>query len=285
MISWNHRLVFVHVPKCAGMAVEAALGGLPGEQAAEQHFSGAQLRRYYPEAWSRFHRFTVVRHPVERALSMTRFLRRFDAVWRRHLPAVDDETLLRDLLMSTNVLTARRGAAGMLTGEEEVLRFEDLETAWPAFAERRGLPRELPRKNTAPRATRRDGVGPGTAWMIATIFRVDHERFGYATPAEPVSSLSLEDQGAVAWAALRAWALDHGGARAESDLEAALDAFARWRDGLPEPAWRDRVDAWQAEQPLPLPAESPPDLVLWTERLHESVNDSLGKRRWESWSP
>ena len=166
MIDHERRLIFVHIPKCAGISIEEAMGGLPPEQRHLQHWSAGLYARYYPDCWRRYTRFAVVREPVARALSFVRFLRRYDAIQRRHLAAVDELALLRDTLMSANLLTTAPQAK-MIRGDVELLRFERLAEDWPAFAARVGLPSALPRRNRAPQSTRADDVPPPIRAMVA----------------------------------------------------------------------------------------------------------------------
>lgn len=279
MISHVHGLIFVHVPKCAGMAVEVALGGLPPAQHAEQHFTSAQLRAYHPDAWEAYHRFAVVRHPVARSWSFVRFIRRYDPVWRRHLGHVDDATLLWDLLMSTNLLTTHT-CARMVDDDVEVLQQEQLATAWPAFADRHRLPDALPRRNAGPDAPRPDD--PALALAIAALFEEDFTRFGYALPDVDPRDLDLPDQGRVAWARLRARA--QRTRLAEPDALPALRAWLEaWAEALPVAPWRDRWAAATAAHPLD--ASDPRALVVWTETVHDHVRAALGAPLWHPWSP
>ena len=281
MISHHHGLIFVHVPKCAGMTIELALGGLPVPQRPEQHFTGHQYARYYPELWHSMHRFTVVRHPVARCLSFVRFYRRWDAVWRKHLSDVDDDTLLRDLLMSPNLLTTH-APSRMLTGEEEVLKLEELETQWPDFAERFHLPSELPRRNAAPSATQREGMSPATQLMVAARFPDDFENFGYALPNVTLADLSLADQGAVLWVQLRTWATEASDSAGDLSPQARANLTA-WVERLPTSQWRERWERALSERPVPW--HVPAALVLWSEQIHDHVRRALGAAPWTPWHP
>lgn len=279
MISHTHRLVFVHVPKCAGMSVESCLGGLPTSQRAEQHFTGHEYRRLYPEVWQRYHRFALVRHPVARCWSYVRFYRRFDPVWRRHLSQVSDAQLLSDLLMSSNLLT-HRSCDAMLTGDEEVLKVEDLSESWAPFAARHGLPEELPQVNRSPSVSRASDPPAHLQLMIEALFPQDYDRFGYPRSGLEVADLPEEQQGPVWWARLRALTLEVASAPTPPPFDQVREQLQTWVDALPADAWRH---TWhQATQALPAPT-SPEALVEWAEDVHDEVNRRLGKPQWDRW--
>ncbi|MCB9689057.1 MAG: hypothetical protein H6738_12770 [Alphaproteobacteria bacterium] len=280
MISRVHQLVFVHVPKCAGMAVEAALGGLPDAQRTEQHLTGHQYARYHPEAWSRFHRFTVVRDPRARCVSYVRFYRRWDAVWRRHLGHVADSVLLRDLLMSSSHLANLRPHR-MLTGDEEVLRVEELDVSWPAFADRHRLPAVLVARNASPKVAHAAELSVADELFVAARCPEDFTRFGYALPTHDPTTLSLEDQGAILWARLR-W-MAEAFAHRELDEDGFRAALGDWVAALPLDDWRR---SWShAVERLPLRLGRDVNPVSWTERVHEEIHRAHGLALWKPWSP
>jgi len=262
------------------MSVEAALGGLPARQIPEQHLTGAQIRRYFPEEWSAYHKFTVVRHPLARCWSYVRFYRRYDPMWRRHMPAVDDATLLRDLLFGRTHL-GRGAAHHMLTGEEEVLHLENLRETWPDFARRHGLPTALPHRNRSPEQT--PAPPPLMRWLVAVTFPEDYDRFGYERPDPATADLPLSDRGTLCWAELHAWAQRLPDPWTPAAARAAEAWLRDWRARLPDPAWIERLDALLGARPPELTGAA--ELRLWAEHLHDDVNRALGKPLWEPWSP
>ncbi len=282
MISAYYGLVFIHVPKCAGMAIEAALGGLPAGQRPEQHWTSHQFRTYHPDAWETCERFAVVRHPLARAMSFTRFFRRFDPVWRRHLGHVSDDTLLWHLMMSANLLTTHT-ADRMITDDVEVLRLEELGTAWPSFAARFDLPKVLPSHNAAPTPTPNDAVPVATELAVAALFEADYTRFGYPLPTTDLAALSPDEQGKVLWARLRALALRHPEQAPADAQRRFVEAVDGWAEALPLPAWRDRWHAATAAHPVD--ASGGRSTILWTEHVHDHVNAALGRPLWAPWAP
>lgn len=63
-------VIFVHVPKAAGVSVSRALYGRP-----LGHFQATDIRRVCPDIFAKLHTFGVVRHPTQRLYSAYRFAR------------------------------------------------------------------------------------------------------------------------------------------------------------------------------------------------------------------
>ncbi len=73
MIDHNRKLIFIHIPRTAGTSIEAALVGndwwLIDPQS--KHISASQARDLYGEdIWESYTKFTVVRNPWDRVVSM-----------------------------------------------------------------------------------------------------------------------------------------------------------------------------------------------------------------------
>ncbi|MDD5138672.1 MAG: sulfotransferase family 2 domain-containing protein [Verrucomicrobiales bacterium] len=68
----EHRCIFVHIPKCAGISVVKSLFG-------DFDCGHASLRRYQimfgPEEFSRYFKFTIVRNPFDRLVSAFLFMK------------------------------------------------------------------------------------------------------------------------------------------------------------------------------------------------------------------
>ena len=76
----QHRCIFVHVPKCAGVSISRSLfGSLVGTHIAMKSF---QLI-YTEEEFARYFKFAFVRNPWDRLVSAYRFLKRGGMTARR----------------------------------------------------------------------------------------------------------------------------------------------------------------------------------------------------------
>ena len=64
----ERKLIFLHIPKCAGQSVQKALG--------VKHHHRHHKCNDLPDDWQSFLRFTFVRHPVSRFLSACNYNRR-----------------------------------------------------------------------------------------------------------------------------------------------------------------------------------------------------------------
>lgn len=79
----NHDCIFVHIPKCAGNAIEISLWG---KRFGGHHTIWLYQMIFTPEEFSRFFKFSVVRNPWDRLASAYFFLKNggmneFDRAW------------------------------------------------------------------------------------------------------------------------------------------------------------------------------------------------------------
>jgi hypothetical protein len=75
MIDHVHRCIFVHIPRCAGTSVETWLVGSDWWLIEPQtkHLLASQARRVYAEWWDRYFKFSVVREPLRRCVSLLKY--------------------------------------------------------------------------------------------------------------------------------------------------------------------------------------------------------------------
>lgn len=68
MIIHEHKLIFIHIPKCAGRSIADAFG-LPFD-----HYTAAYYHQQHTELWNEYRKFTIVRNPLDRFVSMYHYM-------------------------------------------------------------------------------------------------------------------------------------------------------------------------------------------------------------------
>lgn len=207
------QCIFFHIPKTAGTSVECWLGRsrpissaldcekLLGFDAAEDCFLNhvlpeKVLKRIGEEAFEACFRFSVVRNPFARAVSVYHYM--YEQNEQRFGSFVDYIRALPALLQETGPLTRRlephipQVRYTRLEGVDcchEIVRFEQLPGSLQPVARRLGISRPLPFENAYRHPTRgcRPVSGfytPDTARMLVDLYAEDFDTFGYSTDPE-----------------------------------------------------------------------------------------------------
>lgn len=207
LISNDHRFIFVHIPKTAGLSITDALQPYaennprkgwrrllshlpvpedPHKAAFRVHVSARWARLKLPAAvFDSYCKFAVVRNPYDRAVSYFHFLTQKTDHHRHH--KVRDLTFPQYL---DHVAEQRRNDTqfdcvadkdGRLL-IDKVLRIETLDADFAALCADLGLSgvRPLPQHNTSKRGDYLEYFGDeGVRRKVAELFAVDFEAFGY----------------------------------------------------------------------------------------------------------
>ncbi len=177
---------FIHINKCGGTSVEAALG-LP-----LIHDTAQQRRaRIGAERWARIKSFSVVRHPVSKVTSHYRYRVETNKTGMAHDPIGLNEWIKRSygdrdpayynqpLMFAPcrDWLVDEDGALMV----DLVIKLEQITTDWARVEELLGLKADLPRANTTRKSKDRSGeaLDPESLAIIEDRFRVDFEMFDY----------------------------------------------------------------------------------------------------------
>ena len=81
----KRKLIFLHIPKCAGQSVEQALG--------VRHNHRHHKRNDLPDDWETYLRFTFIRHPISRFLSACNYNLRIAMQTRRMLRGMPSDQM------------------------------------------------------------------------------------------------------------------------------------------------------------------------------------------------
>lgn len=69
MISHQYKVIFVHIPKCAGRSISEAF------HQPFDHFTAEYYSTNHPDCWNTYTLFTTVRNPYERLVSMYHYIK------------------------------------------------------------------------------------------------------------------------------------------------------------------------------------------------------------------
>lgn len=190
-ISDELKLVFVHVPKNAGTAIEACC-----KMRASGHKPWHVYAVRYPVEWREYRSFAVIRDPVERFISCFRYARMERSHWHTSVPGESaiygrhpDYDVTSRFGLDEFVQELKRGKLSLKhpgwhpqaswvcqdgsVMVDEVIRYDDL----AAGVARLGVP-SLPRMNVS-EGNVCDGVMRETLDSIAAFYQVDYDVFTF----------------------------------------------------------------------------------------------------------
>lgn len=79
VISHEYQCIFIHIQRCAGSSVEEWVVGQDWwhVEPETKHLIASQARKVYAEYWDNYFKFSIVRNPITRTLSMLKFKKHF----------------------------------------------------------------------------------------------------------------------------------------------------------------------------------------------------------------
>ncbi|MES1925757.1 sulfotransferase family 2 domain-containing protein [Salinisphaera sp. T31B1] len=187
----ERKAIFIHIPKCAGVAVSQALfGNMAGGHKTLSHYRHV----FEPRILLDYFKFTIVRNPWDRLVSAYSFLRAggmddADRNWYAaelsHLP--DFEAFVTQWLSRESVWRGVHFYPQSYFVESEdprvaldfIGRFENLADDFAYIAERLGVEATLALRNDSQRGNYEDYFTPKTRDIVASVYAEDIRRFGY----------------------------------------------------------------------------------------------------------
>lgn len=179
------RYVFIHINKCGGTSVEAALG-IP-----KLHDS-ARLRRLKigRHRWDAAFTFALVRHPYSRLISFYKYRVRYNQTGLRDDQPLEFNAWIRATLADRNPayydqprmfapcfdwVSDRSGRIIV----DYIAKLETIEEQWPVIQERIGQAVPLPVRNASRSGPGREILDAEARRIVQEWFRKDFEEFGY----------------------------------------------------------------------------------------------------------
>ena len=179
--------VFIHINKCGGTSVEAALG-IPLKIHDTARLRRMKLGR---RRWEQAFTFALIRHPYSRLISFHKYRSRYNQTGLRDRPVALDDWIeevfekrnpaLYDIpRMFAPCFDWLSDGKGRII-VDHVAKLETIETDWPLIQARIGQTAELPTRNISGPGSGRgwDALGPDARRIIQKHFHRDFEEFGY----------------------------------------------------------------------------------------------------------
>lgn len=202
ILPWNrtNNAIFVHIPKTAGTSLLRLLDIDP-PQGYMTHIPARIYHRFDPDLWNRSYKFTCVRDPADRFVSIFYFLRDH-TVWplqtawaSKHLAGLEfpdfvekvrTEFIYRQIVMSNpffwpqcHYLKFRGGYARL----DDIYRFENLNEDAKRLCQRLGLAWTcMPHERKGAHPDHKDLLDRDAYALIGRLYRSDYTHFGYNFP-------------------------------------------------------------------------------------------------------
>lgn len=232
MISHHHRTIFVHIPKCGGQSVENAFladVGLDWERRAPfllyfnaqwkvgpsaiSHLTAKDYTKFHyctPKQYDDYYKFTVVRDPVSRLVSVYNYiyLNRFPR-WRKALMLAREhllstpypfERFLDDFVEPAFADTANHeiGTKGFYDGfywfirpqvdflydgdtclVDDIIGLKSLNEGWSQIAEKSGVKSPLEHVNTSNKRVSAKDLDTATIDRVKGLYAADYDRLEF----------------------------------------------------------------------------------------------------------
>ena len=195
-ISDEFRCIFIHIPKAAGTSIKEAMS-LSGQG----HPPWQYFAENYPEKWRNYQKFTIIRNPWDRVVSAYSYAKLKESYWHNEKVGLHpDYEILKDKSFSQccQILQQERHLLSHESWHPQhlwitntvaekpafvvntILRCETLDSDFEKFCRTLGAGAlKLPHTNKSRHAPYKKYYNTKTRKIIAKLYRMDIELFGY----------------------------------------------------------------------------------------------------------
>ena len=91
MICHKHKCIFIHIPRTAGSSIETSISKIGWVRHLDQkHMLASNAKELYKDYWNDYFKFSIVRNPWDRMVSMTQYTPFYGPYIRNGLLNVDE---------------------------------------------------------------------------------------------------------------------------------------------------------------------------------------------------
>jgi hypothetical protein len=198
MISHKHKCIFIHIPRCAGTAIEILICGRDwwSVEPSTKHLLASAAKKLYRTWWDDYFKFSIVRDPIDRMISCLKYSDHFGlSIDKFNHMSLEGyyEKFGRDIVIEFDHRFSKREdlitpkhKAGQVYGnilDEEIdfiAKFENFDRDMAAIGARIGLPGKATAvvEHSVNRIDRAS-LALDSRREIAHLFREDIRRFSY----------------------------------------------------------------------------------------------------------
>jgi hypothetical protein len=193
MIDHKYKCIFIHIPRCGGTSIENAIQDTPdyGDNFRYKHLTTAYAKILYEEYWNDYFKFSFVRNPWARMISMCKFpgiygCRIIDSKidvddYLNTFPVIeldprtdchiDNHTVIHQNSVYKNILSDNINFIG---------RYENLQEDFNTICDKIGIPQQqLPHYTPSNHKQYTKYYDDETRELVAKKYAIDIEHFGY----------------------------------------------------------------------------------------------------------